>query len=78
MREAILLLVVMVLAGCASEEPRSVQWFKDHEAERKAAIEGCSRNAVPDSVECMNAQKAENMAAGARRGYVKPKPVTFD
>lgn len=71
-------MVVTALSGCNGEDPRSVQWFKDHEAERNAAIEDCNRNAVPESVECLNAQKAKDDLSLARRGYVKPQPVIFD
>lgn len=78
MNKMMLVLAAMVLSGCVGEEPRSVQWFKDHDPERKAVIEDCNRNAVPDSVECLNAQKAKDDLSLARRGYVKPKPVIFD
>ncbi|MGH8073122.1 MAG: EexN family lipoprotein [Lysobacter sp.] len=78
MNRMILVMVVTVLSGCVGEEPKSVQWFKDHEAERKAVIDDCNRNAVPESVECLNAQEAQDDLSLARRGYVKPKPVNFD
>lgn len=78
MNKMVLVLAAMVLSGCVGKEPRSVQWFKDHKAERTAVIGDCNRNAVPESVECLNAQKAEDDLSLARRGYVKPKPVTFD
>lgn len=72
------ILAMLTLASCSSSEPRSIQWFKDHDVERKAVIEACNQNSVPESVECMNAQKAADALALERRGYVKPQPLKFD
>lgn len=78
MSRLVIILGALLLASCAEDEPRSVQWFKDHEAERKSVMVACDRDAVPASVECLNAQKADDELSLSRRGYVKPKPVAFD
>lgn len=74
---AIAALFSVTLASCTGADPRSVEWFMEHEAERKVVLADCSRNAIPDSVECLNAQKAEDSLALKRRGYVRPGPVDF-
>lgn len=74
---AIVALFSITLASCTGADPRSVEWFMEHEGERKVVLADCSQNAIPDSVECLNAQKAEDSLALKRRGYVRPGPVDF-
>jgi len=70
-------LAILLVAACSTGEPRSVEWFSQHETEREAVLADCARNAVPSSVECLNVQKAEDSLALKRRGYVRPRPVDF-
>ena len=67
----------VLLASCAKDEPRTIEWFVQHEAERESLLSNCARHAVPSSIECMNAQKAKDSIDLKRRGYVRPKPVDF-
>lgn len=71
------LLASFGLAACTTDPPRSIEWFTEHEAERNSVLADCARNAAPESIECLNAQKAEDALALKRRGYVKPQPVDF-
>lgn len=78
MRTATLTIAVAaLLSACSEAQPRSVEWFVEHEQERETLLLECAKNAVPDSVECLNAQKAKDSLALKRRGYVKPEPVDF-
>lgn len=70
--------LLLTLAACAQvDPPKTVDWYKVHEAERKAVIETCEENGVPTSLDCVNASKADVAIGAARRGYVKPEPVDF-
>lgn len=69
--------VAALLASCSERNPRTVEWFVEHETERESVLDGCAKHAAPSSMECMNAQKAKDSLALKRRGYVKPEPVDF-
>lgn len=66
-----------LLSACSEAPPRSVEWYVENEQERETLLLECAKNAVPASVECLNAQKAKDSLALKRRGYVKPEPVDF-
>lgn len=69
--------LALIVSGCTEDQPvRSVDWFKDHAKERAETLAECKNN--PGEKEftpnCINAQKAENAIANARRGY-SPLPT---
>ena len=72
------LCVASVLAGCGegSEPVHLVDWYKSHEAERKAMIAKCESNpgellATPN---CINATRANNDLAFEKRALFSEKP----
>ena len=74
---SVVALLVATLASCADAQHRSIEWFMEHEADRKAVISSCASDAIPSSAECMNARKAQDSLDLKRRGYVRPQPVDF-
>ncbi|RUR55180.1 EexN family lipoprotein [Vreelandella populi] len=75
MRKLILFLVVpVVLAACGENTMvQTVDWYKDHDAERKDMIAKCksSPGELAASPNCINAQQAQNEKDLSRRGYLK-------
>lgn len=68
------LLVSVVLAGCGENTMvQTVDWYKDHDAERKDMIAKCksSPGELAASPNCINAQQAQNEKDLSRRGYLK-------
>jgi hypothetical protein len=75
-----LLVVISFLAvtACAPiEAPQSVDWYKEHKSGREAVLVECKQQALPASLNCENASRADTALAAARRGYVRPKPIDF-
>lgn len=73
-----LIVAAAVLAGCGEKEPtRSVDWYKEHAAERKELLEKCRNHPgeLENSPNCINAQEAEDQSANARRGWVQPNAI---
>lgn len=65
-------------SGCSqTQAQRTVDWYKQHDAERRAQIASCARDGLPEALGCTNARKAQTALDGARRGYVDLKPVDF-
>jgi hypothetical protein len=78
MKNIFLLMIIAILAGC-SEKVQTVDWYKEHEAERKEMIAKCKADPgrLMESANCINAQQAENQKANARRGWVIPNAIDF-
>lgn len=80
MKKFIFLALLTSLAGCG-EHPAAmtVDWYKEHPAERKAMLTNCTANfgQIGESANCANAQQAANQTANARRGWVTPDAVDF-
>lgn len=73
---ALSLIVAAILGGCGENTPvQTVDWYKTHDAERKEMIDKCKSNPgeLAASANCINAQKAQNEKAAARRGWIQPK-----
>lgn len=70
--------VAAVLAGCSeSELVQTVDWYKEHKAERLAMLEKCRDNPGEKQLapNCVNAKHADKEVSNARRGYVLPPPA---
>ncbi|KHK65304.1 EexN family lipoprotein [Pseudomonas frederiksbergensis] len=71
------LAVTVILAGCGESTPvQTVDWYKNHDAERKGMIVKCEENpgelaATPN---CINAKTAANHLAVDKRDYPKLVP----
>lgn len=71
------LAVAVILAGCGESTPvQTVDWYKNHDAERKGMIVKCEENpgelaATPN---CINAKTAANHLAVDKRDYPKLVP----
>lgn len=52
--------LLAALAGC-SESTQTVEWYKEHEAERKTMLEKCRNNPgdLAASPNCVNARQAQ-------------------
>lgn len=74
-------LFVVALAGCKDDAPvQTVEWYKEHTAERGKMISECSDNPGEKlaSANCINAQKAGNeIVLGKRGGYRERAPMDF-
>lgn len=56
-------ILAALITGCGKSEPvQTVDWYKEHQAERKAMLEKCRNNPgeLRGDKNCINAQKAEN------------------
>lgn len=82
-KTAVMMLVaVAALAGCKEEKPQevvqTVEWFKEHKAERDAQLAKCKSNpgelaATPN---CINASRADSSSTwSARGGAIKVAPL---
>ncbi|MDR2876034.1 MAG: EexN family lipoprotein [Methylobacillus sp.] len=71
-KPAIVLLAALALSGCGDDgfftPTKTVDWYKTHEAERKAALKRCNNNPgdLKDTPTCINATRAENKATDGR------------
>ena len=71
------LAVAVILAGCGESTPvQTVDWYKNHDAERKGMILKCEENpgelaATPN---CINAKTAANHLAVDKRDYPRLVP----
>lgn len=80
MKNIALLALLAILAGCGENTPvQTVDWYKEHEAERKEMLAKCEADPgrLGESANCVNAQQADNQKANARRGWVTPNAVDF-
>jgi hypothetical protein len=57
----------------ATGEPHTVEWFKEHNAERRAVLEECSNNPgeMADLPNCQNAETAELKLSVGTNGPIK-------
>lgn len=80
MKAKVLLLGTLIaVSGCSkSQIPRTVDWYKQHDEERRAQIASCSREGLPEPLDCANARQAQTALDAARRGYVDLKAVEFE
>lgn len=70
--------VLLALAACKPQGAvQSVEWYKEHKAERRAMLAECKAQGASGSADCANAQQAETEVKSARRGYVDTTPVDF-
>lgn len=77
---SIFLVVMAALAGCGEKTAvQTVDWYKEHEAERLEMIEKCRSNPgeLGASPNCINAIKAANALVLAKRGYTKRAPINL-
>jgi len=75
------LTVSALLSACGDNTPvQTVQWYKDHDAERQEMLAKCKndRNAMDAAPNCVNAEQAQVEKDNARRGRIRPKVPTFD
>lgn len=76
----VLILIITVVAGCESNTPpQTVEWYKEHKAERQSMLSKCKASPGENSLlpDCVNARQAENEIKNARRGWIKPEPIDF-
>jgi hypothetical protein len=79
-RKLLAFFFVAILSGCGEKTPvQTVEWYKEHDAERQAMIGKCQDNPgeLAASANCVNAKQAQNEKDLARRGtlrLLKPKP----
>lgn len=70
---------LLLVCGCTqTRSPQTVDWYKQHDQERRAQIASCDRDGLPAAPDCANARKAQTTLDAARRGYVKLTPVDFE
>lgn len=83
MKKTILLSVLFFmpyLAIADTPEVKKVDWYKQHETERKAVIEECDQNPgeLRNNPNCINAKAArESLTWSSRGGIIAPQPLTF-
>ena len=78
MKNIVLLTLLAILAGCGENTPvQTVDWYKEHEAERTAMIAKCKANPgeLDASPNCINAVTAANHLTVEKRGYTKRAPI---
>lgn len=78
--------LILSLAGCKEDAPvapqevvQTVDWFKEHKAEREAQLAKCKANPgqLATTPNCMNADRAAQSSVWARRsGQEAPAPLT--
>ncbi|ROM69253.1 hypothetical protein BK653_14930 [Pseudomonas brassicacearum] len=71
------LAVAVILAGCGESTPvQTVDWYKNHDAERKGMILKCEENPgeLATKPNCINAKTAANHLAVDKRDYPKLVP----
>lgn len=71
------LAVAVILAGCGeSTTVRTVDWYKNHDAERKSMILKCeeSPGELATTPNCINAKTAANHLAVDKRDYPRLTP----
>jgi len=69
-----LLVASAMLAACGDNTPvQTVQWYKEHDAERQEMLAKCKndRNAIDASPNCVNAEQAQVEKRSSRRGVVR-------
>lgn len=77
---SIVLAIVAILSGCGESTPvQTVEWYKEHDAERRDMLTKCKNNPgeLENSPNCINAQQAENEKAASRRGLSPLAPIDF-
>ncbi|MFN3612638.1 EexN family lipoprotein [Tepidimonas sp.] len=76
----ILAVVAAFLAGCndTAEPVQTVEWYKEHKAEREATRKRCHDNPgqLATTPNCINADKAQSAVDGAKRGTLNVQPMT--
>lgn len=51
-------------SGCVKAEPKTVTWYKDHDAERDAKVKWCNDDMSRGSdADCLNAKQAVSLKA---------------
>jgi len=71
------LAVAVILAACGESTPvQTVDWYKNHDAERKGMILKCEENPgeLAKTPNCINAKTAANHLAVDKRDYPKLVP----
>ncbi|WP_448128195.1 EexN family lipoprotein [Salinicola sp. NYA28a] len=52
---------IMMLSGCNDEDPKTVEWWSQHDSERKEFVEECKNDSAEAmSTNCQNAMRAES------------------
>jgi len=71
-----------ILLSCTKNEPvQTVQWYKEHKAERLEVLNKCKDNPgeLATTPNCMNARRATSeMTLSSRKGIIPPKPLKFN
>lgn len=76
----ILTVIAAFLAGCndTAEPVQTVEWFKEHQAEREATRKRCQDNPgqLSTTPNCMNADRAQAAVDAEKRGTLNVQPRT--
>lgn len=73
-------LVAVFLSGCSDGTPtQTVEWYKQHDAERKEMNAKCDDNPgkLENTPNCINSKQADNEKANTRRGVPSLAPIDF-
>lgn len=76
--------VTAALVGCSDagkgEDVKSVDWYKEHTAERAAKIKECNNNPgeLKLTPNCINAKKAQSSITWSSREAIDAKPLTSE
>lgn len=80
-RVLLVMAIVVGLSACGPKEPvQTVDWYKAHEAERKAMVDRCKANAgeLDGTPNCVNANDAANALLWSSKGGISGvKAPTF-
>lgn len=75
---SILLLAAAALVGCNEKDPvQTADWYKENAPERAAMLAKCNSNPgeLAASANCINANHAESLVDGAKRGTLNVQPM---
>lgn len=78
MKKLTLLALFVIITGCGENTPvQTVDWYKEHDGERKDMIAKCKADPgqLAGSANCVNAQQADDQKASARRGWITPNAI---
>lgn len=67
-----------LITACDKTEPtQTVEWYKEHDAERNEKIKQCKNNPgeLASTPNCINAQKAESLYESLKRDVLDVVPV---
>ena len=68
-------ILVLSLAGCSNESPRTVEYYLEHEEERTAKISECKNKAVNPTGEGVEAQNCRAAKEAIQQKFFGHKPI---